>query len=109
VSLLSRGPWKARKDTDVRGNHCWIIDGPDVAGIAVLSYYNEQERDAGEADALAIAAVPDLIAALELLLKRASAQSSGTDFGKWHACGAITIGEVLSEARAALDKAKVKP
>lgn len=62
---ITPGPWKASKDTDTRGNPCWRIDSEDVSLIAVLTYASEEERDAGEPDAKAIAALPDLIAALQ--------------------------------------------
>ena len=62
------GPWRATRDQDSRGNHCWRIDAPSVSLLAVLTYQNAGARAEGIADAHLIAAAPDLLAALEAVL-----------------------------------------
>jgi hypothetical protein len=89
------GPWRASQDEDTRGNPTWRIDSPTVSLIASLSYANAGERAEGIHDAHLIAAAPELLAALEVVMEPFSKFSDDNLLFDW-----------MRQARAAIAKAK---
>ena len=92
---IDNTPWTARQWQDGKYTYCWCVDdckGDDL----VFSCTKDQ--------ALLLAAAPELLEALELLLKSASEREPFTDAGMWE--HKLQRKEAEDKARAAIKKAK---
>jgi hypothetical protein len=68
MSNHTPGPWGYTKDTDARGNPCYIVDSDCTFGLAVLTYATVSQRDAREPDARLIATAPEMYGLLRELI-----------------------------------------
>jgi hypothetical protein len=88
-------PWKARQFQSENYTYNWCVDDCDGKDV-VLACKKET--------AFVLSAAPDLLEALELLLKSASEREPFTDAGMWE--HKLQRKEAEDKARAAIKKAK---
>lgn len=114
MSAPTPGPW----ELDASGEPI-IINGQDEGEsniVAVIPYKggtwlgaSSYEHNRAVANAKLIAAVPRMLAALELVLRNASATvGTDTDYAAWKRLSAAEIGHLLMEVRGAIAEAKPK-
>jgi hypothetical protein len=99
---MTPGPWKVDEEIDFVDGCIAIVDAGSV--IAHVEYWPHEEDDElmeqGKANAQAIAAVPDMIEALQhIMAMHDDAYLIGHP--EWH--------EIVKESGAALEKAGIKP
>ena len=92
---IDNTPWAARQWQKESYTYCWEVKDSKGGGVVLCCTKDE---------ALLLSAAPELLEALELLLKSASEREPFTDAGMWE--HKLQRKEAEDKARAAIAKAK---